>query len=163
MTVPHQVVVRARDRARGLRKPHNVARKLFITELLGALARAEAKALGRPFDPDDLPYTKARLWDEPEVRTALDGLWPYLTPQRLVARLLAEEGAIRRAAAGFSPAERGALHRPAAPDAWTVADVPLLDEAAQLLGTDDSADQRRRRSEERRVGKECRSRWSPYH
>jgi len=149
MTVPHQVVLRARDRARGLRKPHNVARKLFITELLGALARAEASALGRELDPDDVPYARARLWDEPPVRAALDVLWPFLTPQRLVAGLLAEEGALRRAAPGFSDAERMALLRPGHPDAWTVADVPLLDEAAQLLGTDDSADKRRRRAAER--------------
>src|SRR5437660_5032458 len=40
MTVPGQVVLRARDRARKLRKPHNAARKLFITELLGAFAAA---------------------------------------------------------------------------------------------------------------------------
>src|SRR5215471_7636906 len=149
MTVPHQTVLRARDRARGLRKPHNVARKLFVTEMLGALATAEAAALGRPLDPDDLPYTRARLWDEPPVRAALDGLWPFLTPQRLVAGLLAEEGALRRAAPAFSSVERSVVLRPDAPDAWTVADVPLLDEAAQLLGTDDSADKRRRRAAER--------------
>jgi DNA helicase IV len=39
--------------------------------------------------------------------------------------------------------------RPDAPDAWTVADVPLLDEAAQLLGEDDSAAKRQRRALER--------------
>jgi DNA helicase IV len=149
MTVPREAVLRARDRARGLRKPHNVARKLFVTELLGALAAAEAQALGRPLDPDDLPYTRARLWDEPPVRAALDALWPFLTPQRLVAGLLAEEGALRSAAPGLSYAERNVVLRPEAPDAWTVADVPLLDEAAQLLGTDDSADKRRRRAAER--------------
>jgi DNA helicase IV len=149
MTVPREAVLRARDRARGLRKPHNVARKLFVTELLGALATAEAAALGRPLDPDDLPYTRARLWDEPPVRAALDALWPFLTPQRLVAGLLAEEGALRSAAPGLSSAERDVVLRPEAPDAWTVADVPLLDEAAQLLGTDDSADKRRRRAAER--------------
>src|SRR6266567_4128496 len=98
MTVPGEVVLRARDRARGLRKPHNVARKLFITELLGVLA---------------------------------------------------EEGALRRAAPGLSAAERAAVLRPGAPDAWTVADVPLLDEAAQLLGTDDTAEKVRRRAAER--------------
>ena len=149
MTVPNEVVLRARDRARGLRKPHNAARKLFITDLLGALAAAEAQALGRELDPDDIPYARARLWDEPPVRAALDGLWPFLTPQRLVAGLLAEEGALRRAAPGLSPAERAALHRPGAPDSWTVADVPLLDEAAQLAGTDDTADKIRRRAAER--------------
>ena len=149
MTVPNQVVLRARDRARGLRKPHNAARKLFITDLLGALAAAEARALGRELDPEDVPYTRARLWDEPPVRAALDALWPFLTPQRLVAGLLAEEGALRRAAPGLPAAERSALLRPGHPDAWTVADVPLLDEAAQLLGTDDTADKRRRRAADR--------------
>ncbi len=154
MTVTRDTIVRARDRARGLRKPHNVARKLFITELLGALAAAEAAVLGRLLDRDDLPYARARLWDEPPVRAALDGLWPYLTPQRLVAGLLAEEGALRRAAPDLSSAERAVVLRPDTPDAWTVADVPLLDEAAQLLGpalTDagDSAAKRQRRAAER--------------
>ena len=32
---------------------------------------------------------------------------------------------------------------------WTVADVPLLDEAAELLGADDSADKAMRRAAER--------------
>ncbi|HJY69487.1 MAG TPA: ATP-binding domain-containing protein, partial [Streptosporangiaceae bacterium] len=149
MTVPGETVLRARDRARGQRRPHNVARKLFVTEMLGALAAAEAAALGRPLDPDDLPYTRARLWDEAPVRAALDDLWPFLTPQRLVAGLLAEEGALRRAAPDLSSAERSVVLRPGAPDAWTVADVPLLDEAAQLLGNDDSAAKRQRRAAER--------------
>jgi DNA helicase IV len=149
MTVPRQTVLRARDRARALRKPHNVARKLFVTEMLGALAAAEAAALGRPLDPDDLPYARARLWDEPPVRAAFDGLWPFLTPQRLVAGLLAEEDALGRAAPDLSSAERSVVLRPEAPDAWTVADVPLLDEAAQLLGSDDSAARRQRRAADR--------------
>jgi DNA helicase IV len=149
MTVPREVVLRARDRARGSRRPHNRARKQFITELLGALAAAEARALGRPLDPEDLPYARARLWDEPPVRTALDALWPFLTPQRLVAGLLAEEGALCAAAPGFTSAERAAVLRPGHPDSWTVADVPLLDEAAHLLGTDDTAEKRRRRAAER--------------
>jgi len=149
MTVPRDRVLRARDRARGLRKPHNVARKLFVTEMLGALAQAEARALGRQLDPQDVPYARARLWDEPPVRTALDALWPFMTPQRLVAGLLAEEGALRRAAPGFTDAERAGLLRPDHPDSWTVADVPLLDEAAQLLGADDSAEKRKRRAADR--------------
>jgi DNA helicase IV len=149
MTVPQEAVLRARDRARGLRKPHNVARKLFLTEMLSALTAAEARALGRQLDPEDVPYTRARLWDEPPVRAALDALWPFLTPQRLVAGLLATEGALRRAAPSFSAAERSAVLRPGHPDAWTVADVPLLDEAAQLLGTDDTAEKIRRRAAER--------------
>jgi DNA helicase IV len=149
ITVPRQACLRARDRARATRKPHNVARKLFVTEMLGALAAAEAAVLGRTLDPEDIPLARARLWDEPPVQTALDRLWPLLTPQRLVAALLAEEDALRRAAPNLSEAERTSVLRPRAPQAWTVADVPLLDEAAQLLGTDDSAARARRRAAER--------------
>ena len=45
--------------------------------------------------------------------------------------------------------------------AWASPDTPLGDGGLEL-----SEDERRacaERSEERRVGKECRSRWSPYH
>ena len=82
-------------------------------------------------------------------RAALDALWPFLTPQRLVAGLLGRGRCPPPRRSGFSAAERAALLRPGRPDAWTVADVPLLDEAAQLLGTDDTADKIRRRAAER--------------
>jgi DNA helicase IV len=149
MIVPRERCVRARDRARGMRRAHNVARKMFATDILSALAAAESVALGRDLDPEDVPYARARLWDEAPVRAAVDDLWPFLTPQRLVAGLMATEGALHQAAPGFSSAERAAFLRPGNPEAWTVADVPLLDEAAQLLGTDDSAEKARRRAAER--------------
>jgi DNA helicase IV len=149
MPVPAEACERARARARAVRRPHNVARKLFVTEMLDVLARAEAEALARPLDPDDLPYVRARLWDEEPVRKALDELWPFLTPQQLLAGLLGEEGALRRAAPGLNDAERDALLRSRLAGEWTVADVPLLDEAAELLGTDDSADRAMRRIAER--------------
>ena len=149
MPVPAEACVRARARARALRRPHNVARKLFVTEMLDVLARSEAEAVGRPLDADDLPYVRARLWDEEPVRKALDELWPFLTPQQLLAGLLGEEGALRRAATGLNAAERDALSRSRPAGEWTVADVPLLDEAAELLGTDDSADRAMRRIAER--------------
>jgi len=143
-------ILRARDRARGLRKQHNVARKLFVTELLGELARAEARVLDRPLDDEDLPDARARLWDDPGVRTALDGMWPLLTPQQLVADLLSDPDRLRAAASSvLDRIERAVLTRQAHPAAWTVADVPLLDEAAELLGIDDSAQKRARRAFDR--------------
>ena len=41
----------------------------------------------------------------------------------------------------------------------------LTEEETALLKAwmDDNPDEHQKRSEERRVGKECRSRWSPYH
>ena len=109
--VPADVCERARIKARGMRRPHNVARKLFVTEMLDALAAAEAEVLGRSLDTDDMPYVRARLWDEDPVREALDALWPFLTPQQLLAGLFGEEGALRRAAPGLSQAERDVLMR----------------------------------------------------
>src|ERR1700689_113141 len=91
-------ILRARDRARSTRKPHNVARKLFVTELLGELARAEARVLNRPLDEEDLPDARARLWEADGVNAALDALWPLLTPETLLAGLLRSPQAIRSAA-----------------------------------------------------------------
>jgi DNA helicase IV len=143
-------ILRARDRARSTRRPHNVARKLFITELLNELARAEARVLGGPFDDEDLPYARERLWAEPGVYDALDSLWPMLTPEKLVADLLRSAKAIRSAAGShLSAEERTVLLRESRPSRWTVADVPLLDEAAELLGVDDSAAKAARRELER--------------
>jgi DNA helicase IV len=143
-------ILLARDRARGLRKPHNVARKLFVTELLSELAWTEARILDRPLDEADLPEARARLWDTDGVYAALDELWPLLTPQELLSGLLASAQALRFAAGStLSDEERARLTRPANPSAWTVADVPLLDEAAELLGVDDSAQKAARRATER--------------
>ncbi len=143
-------ILRARDRARSTRKPHNVARKLFVTELLTELARAEARVLNRPLDAEDLPDARARLWEADGVNAALDALWPLLTPEMLLAGLLGSPQAIRSAAGSvLDQAERERLARPGRPSRWTVADVPLLDEAAELLGIDDSAQKAARRAAER--------------
>jgi DNA helicase IV len=143
-------ILRARDRARSTRRPHNVARKLFVTDMLTELARAEARVLDRPFDDEDLPYARERLWSEPGVQDAVDDLWPLLTPERLLAGLLGSAQAIRSAAgAVLDHAERLRLTRSDHPSRWTVADIPLLDEAADLLGVDDSAQKAARRELER--------------
>ncbi len=145
-----EAILRARDRARSTRKPHNVARKLFVTELLTDLARAEARVLNRPLDAEDLPDARARLWDCEGVNAALNALWPLLTPEMLLAALLRSPQAIRSAAGSvLDHSERERLTRSDHPSRWTVADVPLLDEAAELLGVDDSAQQAARRAAER--------------
>jgi DNA helicase IV len=150
LPLKREAILRARDRARSTRKAHNVARKLFVTELLTDLARTEARVLNRPLDEEDLPDARARLWDTDGVNAALDALWPLLTPEMLLAGLLRSPQAIRSAAGSvLDSTERERLARPTHPSRWTVADVPLLDEAAELLGIDDSAQQAARRAAER--------------
>ena len=161
LRVPHEVCARLRERARAVRLPHNMARKLYVTELLKELALAETRAveaslrldelefddpelaelaeplrLEEDLDEVDLALAAERLWQEPAVRRAVEELWPELTPQRLVAELFASPAMLR----AVSPPglDWRALVRP--PEAaWTVDDVPLLDEAAESLGEDDSA------------------------
>ena len=143
-------ILRARDRARSTRKAHNVARKLFVTELLTELAWSESRVLNRPLEEEDLAEARARLWDIDGVNAALDALWPLLTPEVLLADLLRSPQAIRSAAgAVLDHSERDRLTRAGHPSRWTVADVPLLDEAAELLGVDDSAQKAARRAAER--------------
>ena len=57
------------------------------------------------------------------------------------------------------PAENAAIKHGTHPAKWTYENIAHM--RAQLKSLGYSYDHRR--SEERRVGKECRSRWSPYH
>lgn len=138
LRVPHAACARARRRAQATGAPHNVARKRYVVDMLDALVRARAAAVDRPVDDEELRHGPGELWQQPAVRRALDRLWPELAPERLTSGLLADPEALSAAADGLlTTAERAALLR--SPDApWTVGDVPLLDEAAELLGEDDS-------------------------
>ncbi|MET9896486.1 ATP-dependent DNA helicase [Streptomyces sp. NPDC006465] len=141
----------ARDRTRAADLPHNVAREHFEGHILNTLTDMLAERIGTdPFDgsnlldPSDITQIRDELAENPEVRSAVDQLWPRLTPQRLVADFLADPR-------GYLPDEDAAVIRRPLTRAgdWTGADVPLLDEAAELLGEDDRvaralADQERR-------------------
>ncbi|PDP86757.1 helicase [Glycomyces fuscus] len=149
LTVPGSLCERVLRIARGLRLPHNTARRYVLRSLLTELARAESRLLGRPADEEDLEFAGTRLWSEDPVREALDALWPHLTPQRLLRELFADPAALERVGsrAGFGEGACAVLAR--SPDGpWTVEDVPLLDEAAELLGDDDGAGRARERRED---------------
>ncbi|MEV6121290.1 ATP-dependent DNA helicase [Streptomyces sp. NPDC052077] len=127
----------ARDRARAAKLPHNEAREYFEGHVLNTLTDMVAERIGTdPYDgaglldAADITQIRDDLAENPEVRAAVDRLWPRLTPQRLVADLLA-------APEGFLSAEDAAAVRRPVTRHWTAADVPLLDEAAELLGVDD--------------------------
>lgn len=137
--VLHPEVVRAaRDRARASRRPHNRARTGFARELLDHLAGELAEALELPRDGEHRGALVQDLRAAPDVRREINLAWMPLTPQQLLADLYADPDRLAAAARRLRPAERELLARErGAP--WTVADVPLLDEAAQLLGEDDTA------------------------
>ncbi|WP_239133618.1 HelD family protein [Rugosimonospora africana] len=144
----------ARERTRRLGRPHNLARPIFDTEIIHALSLQVAERIGTdpyaddPLGGDDAPGDEQLLEEadlaeirrelraDPAVATALDWLWPILTPQQLLTDLYASADRIATAAPMLTDAQRALLHRDRSAD-WTVADVPLLDEAVELLGEDD--------------------------
>ena len=75
----------------------------------------------------------------PEVRAVLDRMWPVLTPQQLLHDFFGAPALVHLASSGrLTSAEEASLHRPRSESeeavAWTSADIPLIDEAAVLLG-----------------------------
>ncbi|WP_425548666.1 HelD family protein [Amycolatopsis ultiminotia] len=143
----------ARTRARRSRRPHNLARRLFVSDVLDALTRQAARKLGEDLlDAQDVQDIRAELAASPAVAAAIEGLWPKLTPEGLLDDLFADPDCLERAAGKLLP-ETDRAHLASGRDAkWTPADVPLLDELAELLGVDDSeerADRKRRELVER--------------
>ncbi|WP_431329913.1 HelD family protein [Streptomyces sp. IPPR8] len=127
----------ARERTRAAKLPHNAAREHFEGHILNTLTELYAERIGTdPFDgsslldASDITQIRDELAENPEVWSAVDQLWPRLTPHRLVADFLAAPEDF------LSPEDAAAVRRPVTRH-WTVADVPLLDEAAELLGVDD--------------------------
>jgi DNA helicase IV len=135
-----EAVAAARARARRTRKPHNVAREGFLRDLLDHLARELAAAHGTEPDADTREDLLADLRDSPDVRRELNLAWMPLTPERVLASLYADPDRLAAAADDhLDEGDRALLQRdPGA--AWTVADVPLLDELAELIGDVASGD-----------------------
>ncbi|MGH8793892.1 MAG: HelD family protein [Stackebrandtia sp.] len=140
LDVDPELVAAARDRARACGRLHNHARPLFAEALLQSLAEQVAERIGTDplgeenlLEDADVAAIAAELGEEPEVRAVLDWLWPELTAQQLLAGLWGSQERIAAAAPDLDAEQRrGLLRRPRS--GWTAADVPLLDEAAELLG-----------------------------
>ncbi len=163
---PHEVA-QARLRTRRSGGLHNLARARFEAEIVHVLAGHWADRIGTdpyaddplggddaPGDPmllaeADLADLRAELRASPQVQAAIDGLWPILTPRKLLTDLYADADSLASAAPQLDAEQRALLHRPPG-GGWSPADVPLLDEAAHQLGEDDRAEsvaERRRRAE----------------
>jgi DNA helicase IV len=142
LSLTPRMVSQARERARRSRRPHNLARAVFATQIVGALTRQLASRLGADgllgenlLDQQDIDELRSELRADPAVRATISYLWPVLTPQQLLTDLLADPARLKAAAGSLPQAERASLQRDAGAQ-WTPADVPLLDEAAELLGED---------------------------
>ncbi len=168
VTIEPEVCLQARERARRTRRPHNLARPVFAADIIDALGWQVVQRLGA--DPyadealggddapgegalllgeNDLAEIRRELAEDSAVQAAIDELWPTLSPQRLLTDLYASDERIAVAAPDLTAEQRRLLRREPG-GGWTPADVPLLDEAAELLGHDDRAARARAERERRR-------------
>ncbi|KAA2252548.1 AAA family ATPase [Solihabitans fulvus] len=143
-----RVAESARDCARATGLPHNEAREVFQDAVIASLTERAVRLIGtgwlRVGGEDEVAEdlaadVRAELDASSALRAAVDGLWPSLTPQRLLAELFASWDRLAVAASSLPAADRDALFR-ARGDEWTVSDIPLLDEAIDLLGPEIPAD-----------------------
>ncbi|MBS2552207.1 AAA family ATPase [Catenulispora sp. NL8] len=182
-----ETCVAARELGRKANRRPNLGRKAFAEHIIDSLAgqvvdrlnddphRQETLAMVNLIaaelgeDPSEMAdgvflgnadreQVAAALTDEPSVQEALDWLWPQLTPQRMLAELLATPELLREAVEEASGEDGGPLLTDAeidlllrTPGGWSAADIPLLDEAAELLGDSDTAEAAARAEAERRA------------
>lgn len=128
-----------------------------VDEVLAEAARDTRESAGAALEREEERFN-ATILSTPELRAALERMWPLLTPEQLLHDLFGAPSLLRLATAGvLSDAERDALARPRSSRveqvAWTSADLALLDEAAVLLGP---LPQRARRRQQLRDG----TRWA---
>ena len=133
------VVIRRRDlkdaqwRARREGKPYNQARATFAKEMIARLTDQLMEQLESHLDADDRRELERDVIDSKAVRVALNLAWLPISPSQLLRDLFSKPHLLDNAARRLSQAERDALLRPASAP-LTEADIPLLDEAAELLG-----------------------------
>lgn len=140
----------ARSEARTSRRPHNQARAVFVRAMLDRLVTQYEEAItatGGSVFPEERGAYLQDLRGARDVRVALNLCWMPTTPQGLLETLFRKPHRLEQASRQLlTDAERRLLAREAG-TGWTVEDVPLLDEAAELLGEDDALE----RSEHKRA------------
>ncbi|SDP34772.1 DNA helicase IV [Nakamurella panacisegetis] len=143
LRLDRQLLSRAQERAWQSRRPHNRARQVFLKSVFDQLARQVARrhreglAAAIPLTSDDFEDIRRDLRSDEDLQAALSTIWPALTAQTLVRDLFASPARLRLAAPFLSDAERDLLLAAAPTQTFSQSDVPLLDEAAELLGQDD--------------------------
>ena len=152
LTLTREMLRAARREARASHKPHNAARAVFVRAAMDRLVEAYEMALtaqGSTVVPEDRPELRSDLRHDPEVRRQLNRAWLPYTPQGFLRILLSRPERLRAAAPRTLAGAVDLLVRPK-DSPWTVEDVPLLDEVAELLGEDAAPAEAKARDEAER-------------
>lgn len=135
--------------ARRTHKPHNQARETFVKSVMSSMVMRYAEGLDYEPSANEINDVRASLRMSQDFKRAVNFAWLPMTAQWMLADMFSKPDKLRRYAPWLKPAEVDALCR--AKDApFTRSDVPLLDEAMELLGPDPREEiARRRKSKER--------------
>lgn len=125
---------------------HNDARDEVWEELMSIIASRH---------DDDVPHHALRraLSANDELVTAFSRAWPVLDAAEIVGDLWSVPAFLRMCAPWLSPYEVRALQR-STPDAWTEADLPILDRAHRRIGDPAASARRRRQRSDREAERE---------
>ncbi len=132
-------VRRARDKARALGVPHNEGRVTFVKTLLRELTeqlREHIESAGAGNNADR-SYLAEDVRSAHDVRVMLNLCWMPMTAEKLVDDMFSKPEILEAVTPGLTAAERELLLRSPG-SRWSESDVPLLDEAAELLGDMDA-------------------------
>ena len=136
LVVEPDLIARAIDQGATWRQAAQRRRVAFVKQALSELDRASSpSSCGRrpTIDEADLKVLREDLRTSYDVRVLLNTAWLPLTPEKFIQDLYARPSWLAELTPRWTAGSaRGARPRPAAP--FTVSDVPLLDEAAELLG-----------------------------
>ncbi|GAA3610058.1 AAA family ATPase [Kineosporia mesophila] len=136
ITLRPAAVAEARSRARQNGRPHNEARNTFVKHLLDDLAGQLARSRRLENDPETRQDLIPELRDSIDVRREINLRWMPLSAESFLDKLFSSPARLRAAAEGkLSKAESRLLLRESG-SPWTQADMPLLDEVAELIGAD---------------------------
>ncbi len=155
LTVSPQVIHAAMHRAWETKKPHNVARVTFNKVALSTIARLLADQLrehGNTIEDSDQAWLREDVRTASDVKVVLNTAWLPLTPHKLLQDLYARPQWLASLTPEWSSQQRALLLRDRT-HPFTVSDVALLDEAAELLGESDEtadADARERKQQRHR-------------
>ncbi|MGC0364296.1 DNA helicase IV [Rhodococcus sp. 27YEA15] len=149
LTLDRKTVTKARGRARSSRRPHNLARPVFVSAVIDALAQQMAELIGGNLldggsllSRDDIADIRDEMREDSNIMSTITALWPELSPQQVLAELWTSPSRLATAAPHLDDDERAQLLRGPGPG-FSAADAPLLDELAEILGVDDAAERER--------------------
>lgn len=144
-------ILAAQTDAKRTHQPHNTARKTFIDSMMHALVNRYAEQLDYDPDRSELAQVRSTLRMNDSIRIALNLAWLPMNANWFLEDLWAKPQKLRHYASWLSDDDIHELTRPKG-SPITVSDIPLLDEALELLGPDPkAADALARKAEQRKM------------